>query len=105
MPLTLLPVDNLNRGVGQTPVTTVVGDTNTEIIPANNNRVLVVLTNIGKNDMSIACDASAVLGRGIFLGRNGGNMVIDSTAFTEGPINGICESGKSSTVTYQEFTR
>lgn len=95
----------LNFGVGQIPATTLVGDTNTEIIAANNLRSSVFLINIGKQDVWVACDTTALLDKGILLGKNGGSMLIDSTAFTNGPINGICASGKTSTVTYQELNR
>lgn len=95
----------LNTGVGQTPVTTTVTDSSTEIAPANVNRSSIFLLNKGKQDVWVACDATAVLGDGMLLARNGGSMLVDETAHTAGAINGICDTGRTSDVTYQELTR
>ncbi len=101
----IVPISLLNRGIGQPPATTNVTDVNTTIIAANPDRTSAIITNVGKQDVWAACDADAVFGEGILLSRNGGSMVIDSTTFTEGPITGICASGKSSDVTYHELEK
>ncbi len=95
----------LNKGIGQTPASTNAGDTSTEIVAANASRTSVFLTNIGKENVWLSCDAAALLDKGLFLGKNGGAILLDATSFTIGPINGICTSGKSSTVVYQETNR
>ena len=95
----------LNKGVGQAPGTTTVTDVDTEILPANTERSSAMLTNVGKQDVWVSCDATAVLKEGLFLGRSGGVLVIDQTAFTEGSIRGICNTGLESEVTFQELIR
>jgi len=101
--ISIYPPILLNKGAGQPTDFTTVGDTSTEIVPENLSRVFVTLFNKDKDDVWVACDETAILGEGEFLSRNGGSMLIDSTAFTSGPINGICASGKTADVTFQEF--
>lgn len=106
--MTILGTNNLasiNRGVGQTPFTVTVGDVSTEIVGGNIARSSVFLTNIGMNDVWVACDTLAILNRGVLLGKNGGSTLFDSTATTNGPISGICRSGRTSDVTFQELNR
>ena len=94
-----------NIGVGQTPDSTLVGDTNTEIVATNPNRIAVFLVNIGKNNVWLSCDENAILDKGLLLAANGGSLLIDSTAFSKGVINGICNSGKSSIIAFQELNK
>lgn len=105
MTISVFPESLLNRGTGQPPQITTVNDTDTVIAPANSNRTSIMLTNVGKQDVWASCDASPILGQGLFLGRSGGSLVIDQTAFTEGNIRGICDSGLESDITFQELIR
>lgn len=93
-----------NAGVGQTPTSKMVTDSSTEIVAANSNRTALYLFNLGREDVWISCDASAVLGEGPPLS-SGGSMLVDATAFTIGAINGVVKGNKSSMVTFQEFVR
>ena len=95
----------INTGTGQVPGTTTVTDVSTEIIPANPNRVALVMINVGNNDVWFAYDEDAVLGEGPFLGRSGGSTALDSTFLSTGPVNGICRPGKTSDITFQEYTK
>ena len=94
----------LNTGIGQTPIDVLVTDVSTEIIGSNVNRTSLFILNIGKNDVWISCDAEAQFAKGMLLGNEGGSMLIDSTAFTTGPVNGICQGGRSSTLSLQELS-
>ena len=98
-----VPSTLLNKGTGQTPASTTVTDASTEIVAANASRSSVFVTNFGKNDVWIACDVPALVDNGICLAANGGSMLVDSTAFTSGPINGICNTGKTSLMIFQEL--
>lgn len=96
--------NKVNAGTGQTPSSTSVGDTTTTIIAANTNRTCLYLVNTGNDDCWIACDVAAVLDAGVFLEKKkGGPMLISEDNYTSGAISGICASGKTTTVAYQEL--
>ena len=101
----LIPTSFINKGVGQTPGTSTIDDSSTEIVPENLPRVAIAMTNIGKNDAWIACDGPAILGEGVLMARNGGNVVLDQSILTTGPINGICDIGKETDITFHEFNQ
>jgi len=104
MPLTRIPqTAPLNRGVGQTPGTTTVTDSSTQIVASNRARSSVFLINTDVDDVWVAVDATAILDTGILLSRNGGGALLDGTALSTGPINGIVASGKTADVTFQEL--
>lgn len=94
---------NQNIGVGQIPATVMVSASSTEIIASNSARAFAVLTNLGKEDVWVACDTTALINKGFLLGKNGGNLALDATILTKGPINGITKAGKISAVTFQDF--
>ena len=100
---TIYPPVLLNIGTGQTPSSATVTSSSTEILASNSSRSSAFLGNIGKNDVWLACDVTAVLNEGVLLSRNGGSMLIDGTALTLGAVNGICAATKTSTVTFQEL--
>ena len=102
MGVTRIPPDIRNTGVGQTPGTAAVSGISSIVVPSNSSRVSLYLSNIGTSDIWISCDVTAVLNKGILLGRNGGSVLLDATAFTNGPIHAIT-SGGSSNVTFQEL--
>lgn len=94
-----------NIGVGQPQGSVIVTDESTEILPANLLRSSAFLVNLGKNNVWTACDQTAVVGVGPPIFSDGGPMSLDSTNLTLGPINGICESGRTSEVTFQELDK
>ncbi len=93
-----------NVGVGQTPSSSLVADTSSVIVAGNSNRTSLYLFNLGKEDVWISCDAAAIFGEGLLLASLG-SMLVDSTSFTIGAVNGIARGGKDSVVTFQEFVR
>ena len=105
MSITVFPEPILNKGTGQTPGMVTVTDVNTEILPPNDSRAFATLVNIGNNDVAVSYDVDAVFGEGLPLGRNGGFITLDADAYTEGPVNGICRPGKSSTISFQDADR
>ncbi len=94
----------LNTGTGQPPTNVLITEVSTEIIAANVNRTSLYLLNIGRDDVWVSCDADAEFEKGMLLGNGGGSMLIDSTSFTTGPVNGICQGGRSSTLSLQELS-
>ncbi len=103
--VTVNTAPGLNFGTGQTPQSVLITDTSTEIVASNVNRTSLYLLNMGNDDVWISCDVAALFGKGMLLGKNGGNMLIDATAFTTGPINGICRGNKFSTLSLQELSK
>lgn len=95
----------LNAGTGQVPQNISITDVSTEIICSNARRTSVYILNLGKNDVWISCDVDAQFEKGMLLGASGGSMLVDSTAFTTGPVNGICQASRISTVTIQELSK
>jgi len=93
-----------NIGVGQTPGTTFVTSSNTQIVAANADRIAIVLTNVGSNEVWVACDVTAEIVKGFLLAKHGGTLFLDSTCLTLGKINGITAAG-GSFITFQEFNQ
>ena len=73
-------------------------DTSTQIAATNLDRSSLYLLNLGNDDVWVSCDADAEFEKGMLLGRNGGSMLIDATASTTGPVNGICRGNKFSDI-------
>lgn len=90
-----------NFGEGLEPGSTTVTTSTTEIVPANNSRNFIYLTNVGANDVFIAFDKPAQINKGVLLGSNNGSLTLDKESNVLGPINGITASG-SSAVIFQE---
>ncbi len=95
----------LNTGVGQIPQSVLITDTSTQIAANNLDRSSLYLLNSGNDDIWVSCDADAEFEKGMLLGRNGGSMLIDATASTTGPVNGICKGNKFSTISLQELSK
>lgn len=93
-----------NVGVGQTPTSTLVTNSSTQIVAANSKRTSLYLLNLGNEDVWISCDANAIFAEGLLLASKG-SMLVDATAFTIGAVNGVVRGNKSSIVTFQEFVR
>ncbi|MBL4654152.1 MAG: hypothetical protein JKY53_15010 [Flavobacteriales bacterium] len=91
----------LNTGAGQPPNNKTITTVSTEILAANSNRVWCFLTNDGFQDVWIAVGHPAVVGKGIFLAKNGGKEKIDLNAHNNEAINGIV-AADTSTVALQE---
>lgn len=105
MIITSVNLTALNSGVGQTPENVLVTDESTVIVGENISRSSVFLMNLGKDDVWISCDAAARFEKGMLVGNGGGSMLVDATAFTTGPINGICQGGRTSIITLQELIK
>jgi len=57
-------------------VTTTVGTSVTRILRADPDRVAVILLNLGGNDLYISPDEAPSATRGIYVGANGGSVVM-----------------------------
>ena len=86
----------VNYGVGQTPTSVSVANSSTEMSAANTLRKWILITNIGNRDIWMSCDATALVDKGIFLGKNGGSVKMGADQCTLGAVNGITGSGSSS---------
>ncbi len=91
----------VNFGVGQVPNSVSVGNTSTEIVAANTSRKWCVITNIGNRDIFVAIGQTALINKGIFLGRNGGSLLMDAGIMSIESVNGITTSGTSDVI-FQE---
>ena len=86
---------------GQTPETTSVSNSSTEIVAANTNRRWCLLTNIGSNDVYGAIGQTAILNRGFLLAANGGSITLGADICSTQAINGITSTGTSNVI-FQE---
>ncbi len=91
----------INFITGQTPGSTSVSNSNTEILAANTARRWCVLTNIGNKDVWVAMGQTALVNKGMLLGRSGGSVVMGNDFMCVDAVNGITSSG-SSTIAFQE---
>ena len=80
-----------------------VGTSSTQIVDANEGRMLLVISNPSDTGVYLNFGSAAEASKGIYLGARGGTML-----FTEGDIHlpltiyGITASGTGKTVTYLE---
>lgn len=79
-----------------------IGVASTAILPANNSRIGLTLSNISDTDIYIAFGADAVVGSGTYLKAGGGSLILDNTLMCTLAINGISASASKS-VTFTEF--
>ena len=93
--------NRINTGNGQIPDSVSITNTSGEILAANTIRKWCYLTNLGSRDVFIAIGQTALINKGILLGKQGGSLDLDSDIMSEETINGITLSG-SSTVIFQE---
>jgi len=105
MSIIFTPPRLINKGTGQTPASATANDSSGTIVAANENRVGILLTNIGKNDAWGSETEDAVISAGWLLGKNGGNILLSASLVGTGIIKAITEAGKSTTITYQEFNK
>ncbi len=81
--------------VGGTKVT--VGSSTTKVLDANGDRRLLVLTNMSDEVIWLGLGEDAVVGEGIPLAANGGNLEDEklepSDRMFVGQVNAICASG------------
>lgn len=94
-------MSNRDYADGQAPGVTIVDTVTTEIVPANNRRNWVVLTNIGDNDVYFAYGKPAEKSKGQILYANGGNSFIGGEWRTSQAINGVTLEGTSKVI-FQE---
>lgn len=88
------------------PVTVNVTDSSTEIVPANANRRGVIVSNGsggGTNDMWISVGGTPVVDRSFEM-KKGDSVTDAAIGNSTQAINGICDSGDTTPVTYQEAT-
>lgn len=91
-----------NMGQGQAPSSVGVGNSSTEIVPANASRQWLILTNIGIRDVYLAVGTPAIFETGIMLGAGGGSIVFGVDINTTEAINAIKSGGADQTITFQE---
>lgn len=85
----------LNRAEGQTPTTTTISNSSTEIVGKNDNRKWCLVTNNGLRDVFIAIGKTAEVDKGAVLKRNGGSMLMDASFLSTEVLNGITSAGTS----------
>ena len=91
----------VNYGLGQVPTSTTVSSTSTQIVAAAPLRKWCIVTNIGKKDIFAAVGQTALLNKGILIGRDGGSMLMDASVMSTQELNGITEEG-TTTIAIQE---
>jgi len=82
-----------------------VTDVSTEILAAsdgNHRRGATFIVNAGSNDCFLSFGADAVAGQGALLKAFGGSIGLEASDGWSGTVNGICASGKSTTITFSE---
>jgi hypothetical protein len=72
-----------------------ISNTSTLVLPANENRQYLSLTNIGENPCFINLGASAALNAGILLNPDGNFEMTASSGLWRGQISAICESSST----------
>jgi len=77
-----LPADNVT-----------IGNTTTEILAYNANRVYAAIVNDSDQDIYLAFGEAAVMNKGIRINANGGSYEILIENLWLGTVNGICSSG------------
>ena len=93
--------ENGNFGAGQEPGAKEAGPTSAIIVPSNNGRNWIFITNIGEYDVYMAFDKKAVVEKGFYLSANGGSLCLTKDALSTGNLYGITKSGLSKII-YQE---
>lgn len=93
----------INFGAGQTPDNVTITNSSTQILAANTSRKWCIMTNTGNRDIFVAMGQTALVNKGILIGRNGGSLTLTASALSTEAINGITTGGSSS-MTYQEGT-
>ena len=95
----LLITDKLNSG--QTPDSAAITTSSSVAVPANRGRRWLYLTNIGVQDAFLAFGQTALVSKGIVLGRLGGALIIDATNLNFDSVNAITLNG-TTTIAFQE---
>lgn len=92
-------------GAGQTPVGVTVTAVSTQILAANANRKVAVITNDSDTTIYLAIGVAAQANKGIRLNANGGVIVISRTddIFSTEAINGILAAAGNKVATAQEL--
>ena len=91
----------VNSVAFSSPGGTNVTNSNTQILASLSNRRACFLTNIGNKDVYLAIGQTAIAKSGIFLGKQGGNMLLDGTLISDQALNGITSTGNSDVI-FQE---
>jgi len=91
-----------NVGVGQAVQSVTVTTSATTIAAANTSRAAILIVNTGTNDVFVGVDVVPAVDKGILLGKNGGNLLLDASILSTGIIRGITKTG-TSLVEIQEF--
>ena len=101
-------VNNAIRGDNQFGAKTVdtavvVGNTSTQILPANRGRLLLTITNDSDEEIYLARGEEARMHEGIRLNGNGGMHELNQNNLYWGAISAICLSGnKNLCISYSE---
>ena len=92
----------INLGAGKAiPAPVSVGNTSTEVLATNTSRKWCLVTNIGNKDVWMGIGQTAVSGRGILLGKQGGSMTMSAVLMSYDAVNGITASGNSDVITQE----
>ena len=84
-----------NIGKGQVPTNVTVTTSSTEILPASTARKWCIFTNIGNKDVYLASGQTALVEKGVLLGKSGGAIALGAATMTTEAINGITKSGEA----------
>jgi hypothetical protein len=90
----------IGGGIPMSPATASVTSSSSQVVAANGNRKGLVIINMGANNVSFGCGATAIVNGGITLIPNG-TWVMDQATYTILAINAISPS--SSTLSIQEY--
>ena len=88
----------------ETPSRVGVGTVSEIVIPANNNRVGLVVTNISDQTIYLGINNTATLSAGIVLTPGGGAWSMDEYTYSNQPITAIAHAS-TLVIAFQEFSR
>lgn len=76
----------------------------TLVRPANNDRTILYVTNIGNNWATVDHKNNLVYGEGIMISPNGGTYLIESGNLDKRLLHAICATGLTTTLAVYEGT-
>lgn len=88
--------------MAETATNVTVGNTSTQVLPANGSRKLAVFTNDSDETIYLSLGTPAEMNKGIRLNAAGGGYEINETNPFIGPIYAICSSGSKRLCVYED---
>lgn len=95
------PLGTINASA---PTNALVGTTPGVIVPANNDRVGLILTNLSTGTIYIGINNTSTLNAGIVITKDGGNWNMDKFTFSNQGISAVGHSANL-IIAIQEFIR